>query len=187
MLLSRLWSWRLETEETWLATLSWEAEKGCTVLFWMQAVLPVFELGAQGLFPLQVFSRDSEEENVWWLLPTWDEQLNGDSFRTQTLLSEWLMFSRGFMGFAFLPGEAGPQKKPSGDEIVLLTVFFCGRGGGCEGGHWDLSWMEPAGKGTEEKICFPVQKGEWLCSYDCPRRHVNNNWLYEPVLPTVPY
>lgn len=86
------------------------------------------------------------------------------------MLSEWLTFSLGLAAPAALPEDACPPKKPSGEDTVLITVFFCGRGGGQLGAEEGPSSVETGRKGTGGNTWLSAGGGEWFSSDECPRR-----------------
>jgi hypothetical protein len=176
-------------EEAWLDTLSWDDDVEVAALHWRLG-LPQPPLlfaspraGAQGALPLKAFPKGSEEEKTWWeRFPEFKEQLKGGSSWAQTLVSEWLRFSLGLAVRGL--GEPWVQKKPSGEEAARLTIFFWGRGGGCAGPPpGDTSSVEPDGKGTGAKSFFPLMVGEWVGSYDGPRKgkQKSSGWRSMPL------
>lgn len=97
-------------------------------------------------------------------MPVWPARLagwmKGGSSRRQTLHSEWLVFSLGLAAPAALPEDAGPPKKPSGEDTVLLIVFFWGRGGGQLGAEEGPSSLEVGRKGTGGNTWLSAGGGE---------------------------
>lgn len=89
---------------------------------------------------MKAFSKGSEEK-------TWLEAKRSLPW-AQTLVSEWRRFSLGLAVQGL--GEPWVLKKPSGEEVAQLTIFYWGRGGGYAGPLGDTFFMEPDGKGGSE-------------------------------------
>lgn len=83
------------------------------------------------------------------------------------MLSEWLTFNLGLAVLAALPEDACPPKKPSGEDTVLLTVFFWGRGGGQLGPAEGASSLEVGRKEPGGNTWLSAGGGEWFGSDEC--------------------
>lgn len=95
------------------------------------------------------------------------------SSRRQKLLSEWLTFNLGLAVPAALPEDVWLPKKPSGEDTVLLIVFFWGRGGGQLGPAEGAFSLEVGRKEPGGNTWLSAGGGEWFGSDECPRGQGN--------------